>query len=125
MCASYLFVNHFLFYFFFACCVQCEASFCRPLPACRPWRRARTAKWLLRHCQGHRCSQKKRFLKKFFKQSQKQGLQKIFFWRFPLEENKKRSTQIFCEVSGAFQQNFNGSKNNAVLEPRTGQFSRT
>ena len=38
---------------------------------------------------------------------------------------QKRYLQIFHEVSGAFQQNFNGSKNSAVLEPRTGQFSRT
>ena len=38
---------------------------------------------------------------------------------------QKRYLQIFREVSGVFQQNFNGSKNNAVLEPRTGQFSRT
>ena len=37
----------------------------------------------------------------------------------------KRFLQIFREVSGVFQQNFNGSKNSAVLEPRTGQFSRT
>ena len=65
----------------------------------------------------------KKGLQKFF--SGEKGLQKIFFRRFPLEENKKRSSQIFCEVSGAFQQNFNGSKNSAVLEPRTGQFSRT
>ena len=28
----------------------------------------------------------------------------------------------FREVSSAFQQNFNGSKNSAVLEPRTGNF---
>ena len=37
----------------------------------------------------------------------------------------KRYLQIFREVSGVFQQNFNGSKTSAVLEPRTGQFSRT
>ena len=30
----------------------------------------------------------------------------------------------FRDVSGVFQQNLNGSKNSAVLEPRTGQFSR-
>ena len=51
---------------------------------------------------------------------------KTFFCRrFPLEENKKRFSQIFCEVSGAFQQSSKGSKNSAVLEPRTGQFLRT
>ena len=38
---------------------------------------------------------------------------------------QKRFSQIFREVSGVFQQNFNCSKNSAVLEPRTGQFSRT
>ena len=53
-----------------------------------------------------------KFSKIFFKQSRKKGLQnffsgekglqKIFFRRFPLEENKKRSSQIFCKVSGAF-----------------------
>ena len=34
---------------------------------------------------------------------------------------QKLSSQIFREVSGVF----NGTKNSAVLEPRTGQFSRT
>ena len=38
---------------------------------------------------------------------------------------QKRSSQIFGEVSGVFQQDLNGTKNSAVLEPRTGQFSRT
>ena len=66
---------------------------------------------------------KKKGLQKIF--YAKKGLHKIFFRRFPLEENKKRPSQIFYEVSGAFQQNFDGSKNSAVLEPRTGQFSRT
>ena len=37
----------------------------------------------------------------------------------------KRCSQIFREVSGVFQQNFNCSKNSAVLEPRIGQFWRT
>ena len=37
----------------------------------------------------------------------------------------KRSSQIFREVSGVFQQDFKDTKNGAVLEPRTGQFSRT
>ena len=54
----------------------------------------------------------KKGLQKFF--SGKKGLQKFFFRRFLLEENKKRSSQIFCEVSGAFQQNFNSSKNSAA-----------
>ena len=42
----------------------------------------------------------------------------------PIKENKKM-LQIFREVSGVFQQNFYGSKNSAVLEPRTGQFLRS
>ena len=53
------------------------------------------------------------------------GLQKFFSGDFHLRKTKKRSSQIFCEVSGAFQQNINGSKNSDVLEARTGQFSRT
>ena len=38
---------------------------------------------------------------------------------------QKRCSQIFREFSGVFQRNFNCSKNSGVLEPRTGQFSRT
>ena len=38
---------------------------------------------------------------------------------------QKRYLQIFRAVSGVFQQNFNGSKISAVLEPRTRQFLRT
>ena len=38
---------------------------------------------------------------------------------------QKRSSQIFREVSSVFQQDFNGTKNRAVLEPRTWQFLRT
>ena len=66
---------------------------------------------------------KKKGLQKFF--SSDKGLQKFFFMPSPLGENKKRSSQIFCKVSGVFQRNFNGSRNSAVLERRTGQFSRT
>ena len=36
-----------------------------------------------------------------------------------------RSSQVFRKVSGVFQPGFNGTKNSAVFEPRTGQFSRT
>ena len=35
---------------------------------------------------------------------------------------QKRSSQIFCKVSGVFQQDFNGTKNSDILQPRTGQF---
>ena len=38
---------------------------------------------------------------------------------------QKKCSQIFRKVSGVFQRNFNCLKNSAVLEPRTGQFSRT
>ena len=38
---------------------------------------------------------------------------------------QKKCSQIFHKISGAFQRNFNCLKNSAVLEPRTGQFSRT
>ena len=65
---------------------------------------------------------KKRSLKIFFTRNTSS---KIFFQAISTWGKQKRSSQIFCEVSGAFQQNFNGSKNSAVLEPRTGQFSRT
>ena len=54
--------------------------------------------------------------------SKKKGLQKFFFRRSSLEENKKRSSQSFREVSGVFQQNFNGSTNSAVLGPKTAIF---
>ena len=50
----------------------------------------------------------KKGLKKFF--SGEKGLQKFFFRRSSLEENKKRFSQTFREASGAFEQNFNGSK---------------
>ena len=64
---------------------------------------------------------KKKVLKTFFRRKRSP---KFFFRRSPTEENKKRSSQIFREVSGVSQQNFKGSKNSAVLEPRTGLFSR-
>ena len=57
--------------------------------------------------QGHRCkcSPKKEIFKHFFRRSpKKKGLQKFI------------SRDL---------QNFNNSKNTAILEPRTGQFSRT
>ena len=88
--------------------------------------------------QGHRrkCSPKKRkFSKKIFKQSHKKGLQKFFSGEkglqkffsdnFHLRKTEKGLRKFFCEVSGAFQQNFNRLKYSALLEPRTGQFSRT
>ena len=68
--------------------------------------------------QGHRrkCFPKKRSSKIFFRRKRSP---KIFFSRSLLEETKKRSLQIFCEVSGVIQQNFNGSK--IVLSSSCGQ----
>ena len=99
--------------------------------------RPRTQKYFKAKDQGHRrkCSPKKRSSKIFFRRSHKkvfenffQGkkdLQKFLFRRSLLEETKKRFLQIFREVSGVLEQNFNSSKIVPVLEPRTDQFSRT
>ena len=69
--------------------------------------------------QGQRgkCSPKKKSLQKFV--SGEKGLKLFSFRRSPIEENKKRSSQIFRKVSGVFQQNFNGSK--IVLSSSRGQ----
>ena len=71
---------------------------------------------------GHRrnCSQKKVF-KKFFRRSPKKK-QKVFNFFFSGDLQQKKGLQFF--FSGHLQ-NFNNSKNSAVLEQRTGQFSRT
>ena len=61
---------------------------------------------------------KKRSSQKFFKRSPKK---KVFTKIFQAISTKKRFPKKFSSAS----QNFNNSKNNAVLEPRTGQFSRT
>ena len=65
--------------------------------------------------QGHRrkCSQKekKKIFRNFVQAISKRGKQ-------------KRSFQFFRKVSGVLQQNFNDSKKSALLELRTGQFSR-
>ena len=49
---------------------------------------------------------------------------KTFFQAICKRKKQKRTSQNFCEVSSIFHQNFNGSKNSAVLEPRTGQQGR-
>ena len=46
---------------------------------------------------------------------------KNIFQVIPSGRKQKKSLQIFRDVSGVF----NGTKNSADLEPRTGQFSRT
>ena len=64
--------------------------------------------------------------------SKKKGLHKNFSG--DLQKKKKVFTKIFQAIStkkrflknfSTAPQNFNNSKNTAVLEPRTGQFSRT
>ena len=72
--------------------------------------------------QGHKrkCSPKSQ---KFFKRSQKKKKKKkkVFTKIFLAVSTKKRFPKNFSSAS----QNFSNSKNTAVLEPRTGQFSRT
>ena len=68
------------------------------------------------------------------KKKKKRSSQK-FFRRFPKKKKKKKVfTKIFQAIStkkrfpknfSTAPQNFNIPKNSAVLEPRTGQFSRT
>ena len=53
--------------------------------------------------------------------SQKKKKKKVFTKIFQAISAKKRFPKKFSSAS----QNFNNSKNSAVLEPRTGQFSRT
>ena len=74
--------------------------------------------------QGHKrkCStKKKRSPQKFFKAISKKTKKKVFTKIFQAISTKKRFPKNFSSAP----QNFNNSKNNAVLEPRTGQFSRT
>ena len=66
---------------------------------------------------------KKKGLQNFF--SSKKGLQKFFFRRSLLEETKKRSLADFPQGFWRFPTKFQRFKKSAVLEPKTGQFSRT
>ena len=61
---------------------------------------------------------KKKGFQKIF--SDDKDLQIFFSGDFHLRKTNKGLRKAYCEVSGAFQQNFNGSKHSAVLEPRTG-----
>ena len=81
-------------------------------------------------------SKKKKGLQKFFfRRSQKKGpqnffsgkkgLQKTFFRQSLLEETKKKGLFRFSARFLLFPTKFQRFKNTAVLEPRTGQFSRT
>ena len=76
--------------------------------------------------QGHKrkCSpkKKKRSSQKFFRRSpKKKKKKKVFTKIFQAISTIKRFPKNFSSTP----QNFNNSKNSAVLEPRTGQFSRT
>ena len=81
--------------------------------------------------QGHRrkCSQppppKKKDLQFFSSNFQNKKVFQNFFQTISKRGKQKRSLQIFSKISGVFQQNFNGSKNSAVLKLKAGQFSRT
>ena len=70
----------------------------------------------------HKCSPKKKkgLHKKFSGDLQRQK-KKVFTKIFQAISTEKRFPKNFSSAS----QNFNNSKNTAVLEPRTGQFSRT
>ena len=71
--------------------------------------------------QGHKrkCSTKKKGLHKNFSGDLKK--KKVFTKIFQAISTNKRFLKSFSNTP----QNFNNSKNTAVLEPRTGQFSRT
>ena len=64
---------------------------------------------------------KKRSSQKFFRRSPKKKKKKVFTKIFQAISTKKRFPKNFSTAP----QNFNFPKNSAVLEPRTGQFSRT
>ena len=71
-------------------------------------------------------SKKKRSSQKFFRRSpkkekKKKEKKKVFTKIFQAISTKKRFSKHFSSAL----QDFNNSKNTAVLEPRTGQFSRT
>ena len=78
--------------------------------------------------QGHKAQvlskKKKKGLHKNFSgdlQKKKKKKKKVFTKIFQAISTKKRFPKNFSTAS----QNFNFPKNSAVLEPRTGQFSRT
>ena len=70
-----------------------------------------------------RRSQKKTRSSKFF--SGEKGFQKFFVRRSLLEETKKKVFADFPRGFWRFPTKFQWFKNSSVLEPRTGQFSRT
>ena len=73
-----------------------------------------------------KCSPKKKNSQRFFRRSpkkkkKKKKKKKVFTKIFQAISTKKRFPKNFSTAP----QNFNSPKNSAVLEPRTGQFSRT
>ena len=79
-------------------------------------------KGLHKNFSGDLQKKKKRSSQKFFRRSlKKKKKKKVFTKIFQAISTKKRFLKNFSSTP----QNFNNSKNTAVLEPRTGQFSRT
>ena len=68
---------------------------------------------------------KKRSSKIFFRRSPKKKSSKIFFRQSLLDETQKKVFADFPQGFWRFSTKFQRFKNSAVLEPRTGQFSRT
>ena len=66
---------------------------------------------------------KKKVFKNFFQA--KKVFKKFFFRRSLLEETRKKVLAAFSQGFWRFPTKFQRFKNSAVLEPRTGQFSRT
>ena len=73
--------------------------------------------------QGHKrkCSPKKKVFTKIFQAISKKKEKKVFTKIFQAISTKKCFRKNFSSAP----QNFNNSKTSAILEPRTGQFSRT
>ena len=73
--------------------------------------------------QGHKrkWSPKKKVFAKIFQAISKKKKKKVFTKIFQPISTKKRFPKTFSSAP----HNFNNTKNTAVLEPRTGQFSRT
>ena len=84
--------------------------------------RGQEQKCLRPRTQAQVFSEKKKVFKIFF---QAKKVFKNFFGAISRLRKTKKGLQIFREIFDVFQQNFNNSKNTAVLELRSRQFSRT
>ena len=71
--------------------------------------------------QAQMLSKKRKVFTKIFQAISKKKKKKVFTKNFQAISTKKRFLKNFSSAP----QNFNNSKTSAVLEPRTGQFSRT